>query len=71
MCTCTIFGTQKECQHVLFVSGLGFEEHGVPKRDFGVYATQKRKGRPKGKAAPKARRLHQDTVLTPLLDADT
>jgi hypothetical protein len=55
VCTCHIYGIQQQCQHSLFVEGMvpTFPLH---PRDFSIAVTTRLRGRPKGKAAPKAKR---------------
>jgi hypothetical protein len=55
VCTCHIYGVQQQCQHTLFVEGLGL----APRhRDFSELPGHRRPGRPKGKAKAKAKPRH-------------
>ena len=58
LCTCHIFGTQQQCQHVIATSPLAraMGIPGVPFYDLGAIAGFKR-GRPTGKAQADARQM--------------
>ena len=55
VCTCHVFGVQQQCQHTLFIEGLGLA---TQPRDFSDLPEQRRPGRPKGKAKAKAKPRH-------------